>query len=267
MNEENEMLADAIIEDSVTANCGHMVECTEVCAYCDRCQECCTCRVTQTIDRLISNLPDAVIKLKVVGLTSLARQIQNDLDNLVHWQKKGGLATKERYEMWRNQASMYKKQHGKDTNLIGLLAAQSIKRAKFKPDGCTCVDEPGDEYYCSVHGGGERDQCDCSQINWVKGPHHQTACPMWKRPPPEHHLKTWPRYFEEIATGNKTFDLREDDREFSEGDLLILEEWDPETELYSGRVIKMKVGFMIKGDWGLSDTTCAMSLLKAGADE
>lgn len=48
-------------------------------------------RVTQTIDRLISNLPEAVIKLKAMGKTSLARQTQNDLDNLVYWQENGGL--------------------------------------------------------------------------------------------------------------------------------------------------------------------------------
>lgn len=49
-------------------------------------------RVTQTIDRLISNLPEAVIRLKRIGSTSLARQIQNDLDNLMYWQKNGGLS-------------------------------------------------------------------------------------------------------------------------------------------------------------------------------
>lgn len=110
-------------------------------------------RVTQTIDRLISNLLEAVIRLKRIGSTSLARQIQNDLDNLMYWQKNGGLVEKERCEIWRKQVAMYKEQHGKDTNLIGRLSVQVIKRGKFKTDGCTCFDKPGDEYYCSVHGG------------------------------------------------------------------------------------------------------------------
>ncbi len=165
MNIENEMLVDATIEDSVSANCGHMVECTD--------------RVKQTIDRLISNLPEAVILLKRIGCTSLARQIQNDLDNLVYWQKNGGLEAKTRSEMWRKQAAIYRNQHGKDCNLIGRLVAQVIKRGKFKPARCTCDDEPGDEYYCSVHGG-DRDQCECGQINWVTGPHHQEDCPMFE---------------------------------------------------------------------------------------
>lgn len=155
------------------------------------CDSCCAAiadhpdRVTQTIDRLISNLPDAVFKLKAQGLTSLARQIQNDLDNLVYWRDHGGLVKKERSEMWRKQAAMYKEQHGNDTNRLARLVIQNIKLAKFKPDGCTCVDEPGDEYYCQVHGGEmkaigqtlqelqdevrHRDQCECGQINWGQG--------------------------------------------------------------------------------------------------
>lgn len=53
-------------------------------------------RVTQTIDRLISNLPDAIDQLRAYGLTSLPRQLQNDLDNLNYWQRKEGLIEKER---------------------------------------------------------------------------------------------------------------------------------------------------------------------------
>jgi len=34
---------DALIEDSLTAKCGHWVECTEVCETCGHCQECCFC--------------------------------------------------------------------------------------------------------------------------------------------------------------------------------------------------------------------------------
>lgn len=57
---------------------------------------------------------------------------------------------KERCEMWRKQASEYKAQHEKDSSLIARLAVSIIK---FKGEGCTCVNKPGDEYYCQVHGG------------------------------------------------------------------------------------------------------------------
>lgn len=43
-----------------------------------------------------------------------------------------------------------------------------------------------------------------------------------------HELKTWPPYFDDVASGVKTVELRrEDDRNFEVGDTLILREWDP----------------------------------------
>jgi hypothetical protein len=46
-------------------------------------------RVTQTIDRLISNLPQAIGILKSCHRHNLARQINNDLANLIYWQETG----------------------------------------------------------------------------------------------------------------------------------------------------------------------------------
>lgn len=50
----------------------------------------------------------------------------------------------------------------------------------------------------------------------------------------EHELKVWPLFFEAIADGRKTFELRDNtDRWFHEGDRLILNEWDPDAERYT----------------------------------
>lgn len=35
-----------------------------------------------------------------------------------------------------------------------IIRALQIALEKFKPVGCSCVESPGDEYYCQVHGGG-----------------------------------------------------------------------------------------------------------------
>jgi Domain of unknown function (DUF3850) len=43
-----------------------------------------------------------------------------------------------------------------------------------------------------------------------------------------HELKVWPPYFDQIAAGVKTFDVRRNDRGFQVGDVLILHEWNPE---------------------------------------
>ncbi|MBU1975307.1 MAG: DUF3850 domain-containing protein [Nanoarchaeota archaeon] len=58
--------------------------------------------------------------------------------------------------------------------------------------------------------------------------------------------KTWPRPFEKVLSGDKTFELRLADWECTLGDTLILEEWDPETKEYTGRTIEKKVTYVAK---------------------
>lgn len=43
----------------------------------------------------------------------------------------------------------------------------------------------------------------------------------------EHELKSWPEFFQPIAEGWKTFELRKNDRNYQVGDVLILREWMP----------------------------------------
>src|SRR5690349_13320585 len=52
-----------------------------------------------------------------------------------------------------------------------------------------------------------------------------------------HKLKTWPEEFEAVLTGQKNFELRENDRQFCIGDTLRLQEFKPcATCRGSGRV-------------------------------
>lgn len=62
----------------------------------------------------------------------------------------------------------------------------------------------------------------------------------------EIHKKTWPEYFEKVLEGKKKFDLRLADFDINEGDILILEEYIPETKKYTGRSIKKTAGKIIK---------------------
>lgn len=60
----------------------------------------------------------------------------------------------------------------------------------------------------------------------------------------EHRLKTLPEYFEAVAAGRKTFEVRRDDRRFAEGDTLLLEEWDGSK--YTGRTVRVSVSYVLR---------------------
>jgi hypothetical protein len=66
--------------------------------------------------------------------------------------------------------------------------------------------------------------------------------------PITHELKTWPQYFERVNVGDKTFEVRRNDRNFQVGDFLCLREWDPTTEKYTGKVFHAVVTYIISGE-------------------
>jgi len=59
--------------------------------------------------------------------------------------------------------------------------------------------------------------------------------------PNDHDLKIWPPFFARLLTGEKSFELRRNDRGFQEGDGLTLREWDPDLFAYTGRTIRADV--------------------------
>lgn len=63
----------------------------------------------------------------------------------------------------------------------------------------------------------------------------------------EHELKVWPPYFEAVACGEKTFEIRKNDRLFRGGDTLWLREWNPKTSRYTGRECHRLVTFVYDG--------------------
>lgn len=64
---------------------------------------------------------------------------------------------------------------------------------------------------------------------------------------PRHDLKTWPSFFDQVLSGEKTFELRRDDRGFQIGDELVLREWLPQLERYTGRAILVEITHLIRG--------------------
>jgi hypothetical protein len=74
-----------------------------------------------------------------------------------------------------------------------------------------------------------------------------------------HELKVWPRFFDAIASGDKTFEARKDDRPepFRAGDTLVLREWAPPPcdsdglpygfGFYTGRELRRTVTYLLTG--------------------
>lgn len=58
--------------------------------------------------------------------------------------------------------------------------------------------------------------------------------------------KIHPEYFDKIASGEKKFELRLADWNINPGDTLILEEWNPHTQKYTGRVLTTKTTYILK---------------------
>jgi hypothetical protein len=82
----------------------------------------------------------------------------------------------------------------------------------------------------------------------------------------EHELKTWPKEFQDIWVGRKKFDLRKNDREFSVGDVLFLREWDPETKTHTGRILYVKVIYILSNFLGLQKDYVIMGIEIEGAN-
>lgn len=64
-----------------------------------------------------------------------------------------------------------------------------------------------------------------------------------------HHLKIWPKYYERVLNGSKTFEVRENDRDYQTGDLVVLQEWDPKTKEYTtSSNLRYRIGYVLPID-------------------
>lgn len=60
-----------------------------------------------------------------------------------------------------------------------------------------------------------------------------------------HELKSWTMFFEDIMSGARTSDIRfTGDRRFKVGDTMILREWDPVVNRYTGRAIDVTITYI-----------------------
>lgn len=60
-----------------------------------------------------------------------------------------------------------------------------------------------------------------------------------------HELKCWPEYFEAVQSGDKPFEVRKWDRPYAVGDTLLLREYDPEAQDYTGRELTRTISYLL----------------------
>src|SRR2546427_74726 len=78
------------------------------------------------------------------------------------------------------------------------------------------------------------------------------------REPVEHAVKSWPHLFEAALTGAKTHDLRRaEERDYRVGDILRLQEFDPDTQRYTGRELRVRITYITSAQFpcALSDSS------------
>jgi len=83
-----------------------------------------------------------------------------------------------------------------------------------------------------------------------------------------HELKTHPQFFAALYAGNKTFEVRKDDRGFKIGDELLLKEfypdgasWDSTKIGYTGRILHRRIDYILRGGkFGIEEGFCVMAV-------
>jgi hypothetical protein len=80
-----------------------------------------------------------------------------------------------------------------------------------------------------------------------------------------HALKTWPEFYKAVESGDKNFELRRFDRPFKVGDVLLLQEWDKDTQEYTGHELKRTITYILSGNvnrFGLFADFCVLGIKK-----
>lgn len=73
-----------------------------------------------------------------------------------------------------------------------------------------------------------------------------------------HSLKIWPVYYDDVASGKKTFEVRKDDRNYQVGDVLLLSEWNGEGN--TGRSGNFEIVYILRNSSLLLEGYCVLGI-------
>ena len=76
----------------------------------------------------------------------------------------------------------------------------------------------------------------------------------------QHRLKTCPKPFTALWSGEKTFEIRNNDRGYAVGDRLVLQEFFPDSCMWGRRIVSADVAYILDGGFGLHEGYVCMAL-------
>lgn len=76
-----------------------------------------------------------------------------------------------------------------------------------------------------------------------------------------HYLKTWTVPWHDIEAGRKPFEYRKHDRDYRVGDILVLEEYEPNEGIHTNKALERRVTYLLPGGtFGVPEGYCVMGL-------
>ena len=91
-------------------------------------------------------------------------------------------------------------------------------------------------------------------IEWIKKNFSQEVRAI-------HELRTHPKAFSAVRSGDKRHEVRPADRDFQVGDWLYLREWDPARRVYTGRQVFREITHITQPcEFGLPKKLCVLSV-------
>jgi hypothetical protein len=88
--------------------------------------------------------------------------------------------------------------------------------------------------------------CKTCRVTWIAGKKNDQEDEVIT-----HEIKIYPRYFEAVMSGDKTFELRRNDRDYKVGDVILLEEFEYEVGgSYTGRNLSVTISYILKEEDG-----------------
>lgn len=75
-----------------------------------------------------------------------------------------------------------------------------------------------------------------------------------------HDLKIEKKFFNDVITEKKKFEVRKNDRDYQVNDILTLNEYDKDKQIYTGRQVSAKILYILDDDTFLKEGYVVLSI-------